>query len=411
MSRRYTAEALRAAGIRSNIYGDPTPEPGPDDIDYQPDQRPNEPELDKTPPRFVPVAIDDVQIGTEPAWLVHRILPARGLAFIVGPPKCGKSFLTTDLLFSVARSAPYAGRETLGGPVIYLTAEGVTGFKRRLVAIRQHYGVEGKGVPFFMIGNVPDLGSEQTDVAVLIRDLEQFITDHGLEQPRAIALDTLARCMGTGDENTARDMGRFINRCGLIEGRFSCLVPVVHHVGKNPAQGGRGSNAQNGAADVTITVEKNEGYSTVRIDEMKDGPEGQEWRFRLIPFDLSETSDTPTETMAETTTCIVELLSEPTQAKQAETKSRKLVRGVNGDLLKVIRRAIDETGQRNVASDLVPPQVAATARATLKQYCEIMAWQDQDAKPDAFRAALNRALKALRAADAIGFTQDWTWLT
>jgi hypothetical protein len=244
-------------------------------------------------PKFVPIAIDDVQLSNKAAWRIRRILPARGLAFIVGPPKCGKSFFTTDMLFSVARGVSYAGRPTLAGTVIYLTGEGIEGFKRRLIALRRHHDVEGQGVPFFHIEKVPDLGSEQTDVDVLIRDLEEFIAASRLERPCAIVLDTLARCMGEGDENSARDMGRFINRCGLIERHFGCVVVVVHHVGKNPNQGGRGSNAQNGAADMTATVEKNHGYSTVRIDEMKDGPEGQEWRFRLVPFELERNNSDP----------------------------------------------------------------------------------------------------------------------
>jgi hypothetical protein len=112
----------------------------------------------------------------------------------------------------------------------------------------------------------------------------------------------------------------------------------------------------------------------------------------------------------EATTFTVELLSEP-EAKQTEAKSPKSIRGVNGDLLNVIRRAINEAGTRNVISDLVPSQVTAIDRPTLKNYCKIMAWQDQDAEPDAFRAVLNRALKALRAVDAVAFTQDWIWLT
>jgi hypothetical protein len=48
-----------------------------------------------TPPddraRFVPVAIDDVLVPHVPAWLIDGLLPARGLACIVGPPKSGKS--------------------------------------------------------------------------------------------------------------------------------------------------------------------------------------------------------------------------------------------------------------------------------------------------------------------------------
>jgi AAA domain-containing protein len=244
-------------------------------------------------PRFRPVAIDDVAISAEPAWLIDGLLPARGLACIVGPPKSGKSFLTSDMLCSVARGAPYAGRETLPGPVIYLTGEGVSGFKRRLVAMRRHLGIEGQGVPFFMIENVPDLGSEATDLPQLLAELDAFLAQACPEGPRAIALDTLARCMGEADENSARDMMRFVARCSAIERHFGCVVVVVHHVGKDPTRGGRGSDSLNGAADVTMLVEKTESFSTVRVEEMKDGPEGQEWRFRLVPYLLSETSDTP----------------------------------------------------------------------------------------------------------------------
>jgi hypothetical protein len=84
---------------------------------------------------------------------------------------------------------------------------------------------------------------------------------------------------------------------------------------------------------------------------------------------------------------------------------------VPGDLLKVIQHAIGECGQRGVASDLVPRATPAIDRVSLKRYCKIMAWQDQDEKPDAFRATLSRSLSTLREASVIGFTADWVWLT
>jgi len=265
--------------------GPPLPEPG----DYGTITAP-----EAGPPRFTPIGIDDVHVSAEPAWLINRLVPARGLLCVVGSPKSGKSFLTTDMLCSVARGAPYAGRSVVQGPVIYLTGEGVSGFKRRLVAMRRHLGIEGQSVPFFMIENVQDLGSQRTDLPVLLAELDRFITDQGIAAPRAIALDTLARCMGEGDENAARDMGRFVARCGSIERHFGCVVVVVHHVGKDPGRGSRGSNALNGASDVTMVVEKADGYSRVRIDEMKDGPEGQEWRFRLEPFQLADDDQSAT---------------------------------------------------------------------------------------------------------------------
>jgi hypothetical protein len=361
-------------------------------------------------PRFVPVAIDDVTMSAEPAWLIDRLLPARGLACIVGPPKSGKSFLTTDMLFAVARGVPYAGRETITGPVVYLTGEGVNGFKRRLVAMRRHHETEGARTPFYMVDNVPDLGSEQTDLPRLLADLDAFIAQRAPEGVRAIVLDTLARCMGEADENAARDMGRFVNRCSTIERHFECLVAVVHHAGKDPSRGGRGSNSLNGAADVTMMVEKTESFSAVRVDEMKDGPEGQEWRFRLVPYLLSETSDTPSETSQEVSTCVVELLSQPNAAKPRETKKVKAPKGVTGDLLKVIRRAIEEAGERNAESVAVPNNVRAVSKANLKRYCTTMDWQDAEGKPDSFRVMLNKNLSALRSTDLVGFDREWVWL-
>lgn len=147
--------------------------------------------------RFTPVAIDDVSLTTEPAWLIQGLLPAIGLACVVGAPKSGKSFFATDMLFTVARGVSYAGRQVSQGPVFYLTGEGVAGYKRRLVAMRQHYQVEGNGTPFHVIENVPDLGSEQTDLPQLLADLHQYIAASCLERPKAVVLDTLARCMGS----------------------------------------------------------------------------------------------------------------------------------------------------------------------------------------------------------------------
>jgi hypothetical protein len=361
-------------------------------------------------PRFVPVAIDDVTVSTEPPWLIDGLLPARGLACIVGPPKSGKSFLTSDMLCSVARGVPYAGRETMQGAVIYLTGEGVSGFKRRLVATRQHLGIEGQGMPFFMIENVPDLGSETTDLGQLIAELDAFRAASCPDGPRAIVLDTLARCMGEADENSARDMGRFVNRCAAIERHFRCLVVVVHHVGKDPTRGGRGSNA-NGAADVTLMVEKSETYSTVRIEEMKDGREGQEWRFRLVPYDLSATksdSCAPPPQPVENSTCVVEILSEPGRAQPRATKKAEPPKGVAGDLFKIIRRAIDEAGTTGHRSVAVPHGNRAASRDDLKRYLQTAAWQD-GANDRSWSAQLSNGLSRLRDRGLIGFDREWVW--
>jgi hypothetical protein len=346
------------------------PAPPPADDDPAPEFPPG---AGLPPPRplFRPVPIDLVQIGGEPQWLVAGLIPARGLAAVIGPPKCGKSYLTTDMLFSVARGEPYAGRDVLQGPVVYLTGEGVQGFKRRLIAMRRHYAVEGKGTDFFMVENVPDLGA--------------------------------------GDESSARDMGRFITRCGEIERHYGCVVVVVHHMGKDASKGARGSNALNGAADVTIEVEKGEAFSTVRVDEMKDGPEGQEWSFRLVPFEIGEASASAgADTAANTATMVVELLCEPTLAGAHATKPAKAPIGVSGDLLLVLRRAIEEMGKTGING--IPKNIRAVSRSNLKNYCRTMAWQDPDGKPDSFRGMLSKNLSTLRSRGHVAFNTEKVWI-
>jgi hypothetical protein len=212
--------------------------------------------------------------------------------------------------------------------------------------------------------------------------------------------------MGEGDENSARDMGRFINRCGLIEQRYECLVIVVHHMGKNTNAGGRGSNAQNGAADATLTVEKQDTFSTVTITEMKDGPEGQQWTFRLLPVDVAEGG---CATSSATSTCVVELISEPSPAQHGATRTQRPASPIAADLLKIIERAVIEAGEAVANNQEVPRGARAINRPTLRSYCKTMAWQ-QDREAKSFRTTLSRQLSALRTGGFIGFDEEWLWL-
>ena len=374
----------------------------------------------RKPLRFQPVPIDDVKPATDADYVIDGILPSRGLFCVLGPAKGGKSFLVSHMTFHIARGVPFAGRAVKQGTVFYVTGEGVRGFKRRLVAMRRHYGVEGHGVPFYMIEDMPDLGSPKGEVDVFIEALNQYIAANGCARPSVIVLDTLARAMGEGDENTARDMGRFVARCGLIERAFDCLVILVHHTGKDITRGNRGSSSLPGALDGLLSVQKLADRNTARVEEMKDGREGLEWSFRLIPYELESDVFQGFEpevsgegrNLAQPSTCVLELLSEPALRNLGATKGpAKPPRGVVGDLLKVIRRAIEDMGERNVDSVAVPNNTFAVSRENLKRYCETMDWQqDPDRKPNVFRAMLSKTLSALRSQERIGFDKEWVWL-
>jgi hypothetical protein len=59
-----------------------------------------------------------------------------------------------------------------------------------------------------------------------IRELLTAITEKEL-QPRLIVIDTLARCFGGGDENSAQDMGKFVQACDQLRRATGAAVLAV----------------------------------------------------------------------------------------------------------------------------------------------------------------------------------------
>src|SRR5262249_15456607 len=92
--------------------------------------------------RFQLHAFDTITISTTPNYLVMGILPRVGLVVVWGPPKCGKSFWTFDLVMHVALGWQYRGRKVRQGPVVYCAVEGGYGFRYRIEAWRQRHLAE-----------------------------------------------------------------------------------------------------------------------------------------------------------------------------------------------------------------------------------------------------------------------------
>ena len=235
-----------------------------------------------SPRRFALWAFDDVNLGDAPPWLVKDILPVSGLAVIVGEPGCGKSFMCTDLGLCIATARRWGGKDTTPGTVVYITPEGVSGFRKRLVAYRQHHKLKSN-IQFYFIIDAPNLGQFPGDVDAIcdrINDLEAG--------PRIIFIDTLARSMGGADENSTADMGVLVENCDRLAKTYNCLVVLVHHLGKDTNRGARGSSVLKAAADVEITVIGSEGERTAKITKSKDGEAGIELTFILDRVELGE---------------------------------------------------------------------------------------------------------------------------
>jgi predicted transcriptional regulator len=192
-----------------------------------------------------PLTIEEIEQLPDLTWLIEGYLPEGGLTVIYGPPEVGKSFTSLDWALSVASGRDWLGHHTAPPrDVVYIYAEGQNGLKQRLRAWRAAHGNPDlsrfRAVPCPV--NMLD-GQDRSFLVTAIRNASL--------QPGLIAIDTKARCFGSGDENQTKDMNTFVMGCDdfRLEHFPGTTMLVVDHTGKVTEKGARGSNALRGAAD------------------------------------------------------------------------------------------------------------------------------------------------------------------
>ena len=212
------------------------------------------------------MAFADLRPGPEPLYLVDELIPVAGLVDVWGKAKCYKSFWTLDLMLHVAMGWEYRDRCVHQGAVVYCAFEGAHGYKKRVEALRRHYGIEeGTAVPLYVMPGQANLIAEHR---VLIADIA---TQLGETKPAAVVLDTLNKSL-VGSENKDVDMGAYVRAAEAIRDRFGCVVIIVHHCGYDDTRP-RGHSSLPGAVDAQLAVVRAEEIVTVTVEMMRDGPE------------------------------------------------------------------------------------------------------------------------------------------
>ena len=126
-----------------------------------------------------------------------------------------------------------------------------------------------------------DLGDRRNQLPKVQQALQ------ALEKPPVlIVIDTLAR-HHTGDENSASEMSSFISNLDRLSEEFKATVLIVHHAGKDPSRGARGSSAFRAALDHEIRVTKPEtGITNLTCEKAKDAEPFSPMSFRLKQSDV-----------------------------------------------------------------------------------------------------------------------------
>jgi hypothetical protein len=115
-----------------------------------------------------------------------------------------------------------------------------------------------------------------------------------------VIIDTLARTMIGGDENTQRDMGLFVASCDRIRLATDGTVLVVHHTGRNGSHE-RGSTVLRGAADQVISIENDDSLIRLACEKSKDSAGFPQRGLRLVTVETGRTLEDGTPE----TSCVV----------------------------------------------------------------------------------------------------------
>ncbi len=221
--------------------------------------------------------IDEIMQLPDPQYLIDGVLPNNAFVVLYGAPGTGKTFVAISMALCLMIGHPWMGRRTRKIAVLYIAAEGASGFKVRIPIFRRRHEIPHtvKGMIFLNYA-INFLDKAQVD------HLIASIKASG-EIPKLVIIDTLARCFVGGDENSSKDMGALVANVEKLQAALGATILVIHHSAK-ATNVERGSSALRGAADAMFCCERNKDspdYLGFECIKMKEGEEFEKINLKL----------------------------------------------------------------------------------------------------------------------------------
>ncbi|MDW5315506.1 AAA family ATPase [Rhizobium sp. PL01] len=249
------------------------------------------------------LSMQDILDMPAPKFIIDGHIPENGLGFLYGKPGTKKSFIALDwalhIAFQKADWHGYAIDPKANGTVVYIAGEGASGMQARCRAWMQHHSIasEDRATSMFrLIDRSVNfvIGEDQKN---LIEDIKSQIAG----PVSAVFIDTVSRSVAGADENSQKDMSKFVDACAAVQREFSCFVVGVHHATKQTGEM-RGSTVLLGAGDFVFHVEAGKASSAsgitpvkLKCEKQKDAPDGRydEFAFAHIQVDAETSSLVP----------------------------------------------------------------------------------------------------------------------
>ena len=199
---------------------------------------------------------------------------------------------------------------------------------------------------------------------------------------RLVVVDTLARVLAGGDENTGQDMGAVIDRLDRIRRETGAAILLVHHEGKDSSKGARGHSSLLAAVDCALEIKD----GVLKVEKQRDGQTGARFGFKIrqVPLGTSAKGKAVTSAVAVSTDYGATRDFGPPHLKRGSTAAKAL---------EILKNAI--------ARDGIPaPSVLDLKEET--RVVRIRTWREHCGQkklsgggPDAERKAFDRAVEKL----------------
>lgn len=245
-----------------------------------------DPMVQEERPRFKLLTRAELHAMPDPEWVVPEVLAADSFAVLFGAPGAAKSFAALDLACSIASGYTFHGAPVKRGQVLIAVGEGLRGMKWREEAwglAHLNADMDSLSRNLHILPRAVHL-LEDNESSMLVNTAEHLANSSD-EPLRLVVIDTLARAMVGGDENSAKDMGLAIDVCERVRRATGATVLVVHHSGVEGTRE-RGSTSLRGAADTSIMMQKDETSNIITFapKKMKDAETPAPRQFTLSQY-------------------------------------------------------------------------------------------------------------------------------
>jgi DNA-binding HxlR family transcriptional regulator len=219
-------------------------------------------------PRVRLVSIGQLATMPPPTFLIDDTITVNGLSMLWGRSGSLKSFAALDQALCVATGLPWHGKAVKQGRVVYLAAEGAYGLASRAMGWMQTRGRDCSEPEFQIIPHGLALANSA--------DLDALILALADGSPISlIVIDTLSRTFGKGNPNQPSDMNAFVESVEQLRQASGAHVMVIHHAGKDAANGEVGNEGLRNACDTVIHVKRN----NTSLELINEAPRGKQKDF------------------------------------------------------------------------------------------------------------------------------------